>query len=211
MLRDSSHCAIANSRTTVPASAHSPRNAAPITATIISALMSSSRSRTAAHARRAGKTPPATAAVAKSAMLQASGVTRSAWSSKPEPTAIADASTSHPRALDEARHDGLFVLEPRPHAGFGHRLDNGVGRENRRVIGDAQPLSDDVRGDVLDARERRQPALQNGGFLAAAQPVDAEDRFGVNRAARAGRRRDGGRRAHRLRLCRIWVARPPVS
>ena len=25
------------------------------------------------------------------------------------------------------RHDGLFVLEPRPHAGFRHRLDNGVG------------------------------------------------------------------------------------
>ena len=37
------------------------------------------------------------------------------------------------------------------------------------------------------ARQRPQAALQDGGFLAAAQPVDAEHRFGVHRAARAGR------------------------
>jgi len=54
MLRASSHPAMAYNQITVAASSHSSRTRAPTTATTISALMSSTRARTARHARAAG-------------------------------------------------------------------------------------------------------------------------------------------------------------
>ena len=49
--------------------------------------------------------------------------------------------------------------------------------------------------------QRRQPALEDRRFLAAAQALDAEHRLGVQRAARADRRRVDRRvSAHRARL-----------
>ncbi len=75
---------------------------------------------------------------------------------------------------------GCFVLEPRPHAGLRHRLDNRSRRQLRGVVSHAQPLPDEVGHDVLEPRQRFQPALEDRDFLAAIHAVDLEDRLGVD-------------------------------
>ena len=99
-LRDSSHCAIANRKTTVPASLQSPRNIAPMTATSISALMSSARIRIDATARRAGNTPPAITATRQAAMRHESGAPSSGIAN-PAASASPATSTRTARARDE--------------------------------------------------------------------------------------------------------------
>ena len=168
MLRDSSHCAMANRKTTVPASAHSPQKHRADDRDEhqhVDVELADAERRTA---RRAGNTPPVTAAVTNAAMRQRFAPRRRTGARGPTASAPADTATSSRAGRRGRRRDGLLVLEPGAHAGLGDRVDDDVGRQQRGVVLHMQALADDVRGDVFDAAERRQAALQDGGLLAAA-------------------------------------------
>ena len=82
--------------------------------------------------------------------------------------------------------DRLLVLEPRAHAGLRDRLDDRRRRQLRGVVAHAQPLADEVGHEVLEPRQRLQPALEDRDLLAAIHAVDLEDRLGVDFADGAG-------------------------
>ena len=78
--------------------------------------------------------------------------------------------------------DRLLVLEPRPHAGLRHRLDDRSGRQLGGVVSHAKALPDQIGHEVLEPGQRLQPALENRDLFAAIHPVDLEDRLGVDLA-----------------------------
>ena len=189
IVRTSSHWATANRNTTLAASSQSPSSSAPTTATTISVLMSRVRDRMAVTARRAGKMPPATAAARNRPPP------RRAWPAAAARQAGDDrhAGRQHqpPAPLDVRPAGGrLLVLEPHPHAGLADGIDHRGRRQPGGVVLHVQPLADEVGRHGLEPVQRLQPPLEDDHLLVAVHPLDAEDRFRVQLARRAG----GGRR-----------------
>ena len=97
-----------------------------------------------------------------------------------------------------------LVLEPHAQARVSGRIHHRRGRESCGVIGDAQALRHDVGRQRLHARQRLQPALQDGHLVAAVQALHPEHRLGVVFAHRARRLGAGGHRASTRRSSSAW-------
>ena len=188
MLRDSIHCASANRKVTAAASDHWPMAMAPTTAMSISALMSRANRRAADHARLAQYQPPAAIDTANSAPVSGGR--------GPEPVqrhagGHGNAGRDEERLPAVARPDGdarrRVMVQPRAHPRAVHGLRDGRRRELRRVVRDAEGAADDIGAHRFESSQRLEPALEDGHFLVAVHPLDAEHRLRVNLADGAGR------------------------
>jgi hypothetical protein len=106
----SSHCAAANSVTTMAASSYSPMIIAPITAITIRTLMSSDKRRIDCHARCAGNTEPTTVAAISRPSTHHAGSTNRPM---PQPV-IANAAAiavNHPRTRAPVAGGSLWLQQ----------------------------------------------------------------------------------------------------